>query len=358
MRRVFHIITHLDLGGAEKVAVSIASSKLGEYQYHLVEIVRGEGTYSVEFVNFLNQRGLRYHRSYVKNNKLGIILFPFWFFLLFLWYRPRIIHTHTEVPDLSVYMFYRLFGWMFSGTKYIRTIHNTVLWSQWGKIGNMVEIFFQKHHSNIAISKSVQQCYANRYGEVSPIIYNGLEEVKQKPFEEIDVRKTNVLFAGRLEYQKGVDELLAVIDRCTKLSNLVFWIVGTGSMKEKVLSAIRGSDNVHYFDKVYELSSYISSFDFVFMPSNFEGLALMSIEASYAKVPTIINSCPGLEETLPKDWPLKVESNSVDDYVKIFVSIDIYDRHTLGQIAYEYARRNFSMGKMQREYESFYSKLK
>lgn len=59
---------------------------------------------------------------------------------------------------------------------------------------------------------------------------------------------------------------------------------------------------------------------------NFEGLALTTIEASFAKVPTIINS----EDTLPKDWPLKVNNNNVSECVKILKSIASYDDETLG----------------------------
>ena len=352
---IFHIITHFDLGGAETVAVNIASSKTPDSQYHLVEVVRGRGDYSNQFVEDIKSKGIRYHRSRIRNNKFGIVLFPFWFLLLFLRYRPTVIHTHTEVPDLSIYLFYRLFGWMFRKTSYVRTIHNTVLWSQWGRIGDMVEKFFQSHDSNIAISKSVQHSYAERYGEKPPIIYNGLEEVEQKPFENINHRQVNVLFAGRLEYQKGIDELIAVINGCKDNEKVDFWIVGTGSMKEKVEQCVRGNSHVHYFDKIFGLSRYLASFDYLFMPSNFEGLALMPIEASFAKVPAVINSCPGLEDTLPIDWPLKVVDNCIGQYLEIFNNISKYDHDTLGLIAYNFAKKNFSVKKMQRSYEDFYS---
>ena len=54
------------------------------------------------------------------------------------------------------------------------------------------------------------------------------------------------------------------------------------------------------------------------MPSRFEGLPLLAIEASLAHTPTIINRCPGLKDTLPEDWPLAVDDNSVDAFIDIF----------------------------------------
>lgn len=47
----------------------------------------------------------------------------------------------------------------------------------------------------------------------------------------------------------------------------------------------------------------MGSFDFLFMPSNHEGLVLTSIEASLAHTPAVVNWCPGVNESLSKEWP-------------------------------------------------------
>ena len=355
-KKVFHIITHFDLGGAEKVAVNIAKSHHSEFEYHLVEVARGRGQFSDKFIRNLVDCGIQYHRSFVSNKKLGIVLFPFWFIFLFLRYRPAIIHSHTEIPDLSVFLFNKLFGWLYRKTRYVRTIHNTVLWDQWGRIGRYVEPFFIRHHSNIAISFSVRDRYCEKYGERPPVVYNGLMEVEQQSFMDVDHSKTNILFAGRLEYQKGVDELVEIIKRSQDHKEIVFWIVGSGSLYGKIKEIVERTENVRYYKTIYNLSSFIGSFDYLLMPSNFEGLGLMSIEASFAKVPTIINLCSGLNETLPADWPLKLQNNSVEQYLVILSQLDSLDRKTLGMKAYRYVKETFSIDKMQRNYERFYQK--
>ena len=353
-QKVFHIVTHFDLGGAETVAVNIAKSSHPGFEYHLVEVARGRGQFSDEFISDLKDSGIQYHRSFVSNKKLGIIIFPFWLIFLFLRYRPTTIHSHTEVPDLSVFLFNKLFGWLYRRTRYVRTIHNTVLWDQWGLIGRYVEPFFICHYSNVAISFSVRDSYCKKYGERPPVIYNGLMEIEQQPFMDVDHSKTNILFAGRLEYQKGVDELVEIIKRSKDHQEMVFWIVGSGSLMGKIKEMMAVTANVRYYEKIYNISSYVSSFDYLLMPSNFEGLGLMSIEASFAKVPVIINSCPGLNETLPVDWPLKVQNNSVEQYLEILGHLYNYDRQSLGMEAYQYVKSTFSVEKMQRGYEEFY----
>lgn len=352
--KVFHIVDQLDLGGAVTVAVNIARSRNREFEYHLVEVARGNGRFTNDMLMCLEKESISIHRSFIPYKKLGIVLFSLRFLFIYLKYRPDVIHSHAETSNLSIFLFYRFFGWMFRKTKYVRTIHNTVHWDKWEWIGKVVEPFFIYHHSNVAISYAVQDSYFNLCGEMPPIIFNGMKEVEQKTFNDLDKSKINVLFAGRLVFQKGIDELIEVIKRCPLEGNIVFWIIGSGDYYKKLEMSVIGRDNVRYQEKIYGLSSYLSSFDFLFMPSNFEGLSLMCIEASLAKVPTIINTCPGLWETLPEDWPLKVSNNNVDEYMEIFSRLDSFDKEELGMKAYHYAKENFSIDRMQKQYELFY----
>ena len=51
---------------------------------------------------------------------------------------------------------------------------------------NIVEKYYIKHQSNIAISTSTRDCYTRCYGgEQPPIIYNGIDEIPQKKFQVI-----------------------------------------------------------------------------------------------------------------------------------------------------------------------------
>lgn len=355
MITILHIVTHFDLGGAERVAANICNTNAPDIQYHIVEVTRARGRFSNTFTRELEGKGIAIHRApkFCVSNKLSIILFPIWFTLLACRLKPRIIHTHTEVPDLSVWLWYKIVGRFFRKIEYVRTIHNTELWNSWKSIGARVESFFKEKKSNIAISTSTQECYLNAYGEVPPIIHNGLEILEQKPFDGIIPGKINILFASRFEYQKGIVELIQVVNALKDNEQIVFHIVGNGSMKTDV-ETLGNLKNVRIYDKIFGLASYLSSFDFLFMPSNFEGLGLMSIEASYAKLPTIINNCLGLKETLPSDWELSVNDNCVKDFLYMFRNIETYDRTALGNKAFAFVQKHFCLELMQKEYETEY----
>ena len=351
--KILHIITHFDQGGAERVAINIAKSNTVGFEYHMVEVVKTEGGFREGLLQECEDNGIIIHMSPIKNNKLAIILFPLWFLLLMLCIRPKVIHSHTEIPDLSLFIWHTLFRWMFPYVRYVRTIHNTELWNEWKWIGKIVEKFFNKNKANVAISEATKKSYLDRYNEDVPIILNGVGTTTQISFKHIFKGRENILFAGRFEYQKGIDELCEVIKRMKDNDTIFFHVVGNGTLHNKI-DMIKDLPNIRIYEKVYGLSQYLKSFDYVFMPSNFEGFGLLSVEASLAKVPTIINQCPGLMETLPKNWPLKVQDNSVDQFVDIFNNLDSFDRDKLGENAYNYAKEHFSINKMQREYEHLY----
>ena len=354
---VFHIISHFELGGAEKVAFNIASSPNKDIEYHIIEVAKGESEYTKNFLQYAKEQGIITHQSQIRNVRKAILHFPFWFSKLVRKYNPDIIHCHTETPDLAVYL--SLKSGLVNRTKHkiVRTIHNNQLWNSWKGIGAVVEKYFKTRSEIIAISHSTQNSYKEQYGLAPDIIFNGIKVPLAKKFPNLDKDKINILFAGRLEYQKGIDVLLRVIESLNDINNIHFYIVGNGTMKNSVLDSISNLNNVTYYPQIFGLADYLNSFDYIFLPSLFEGLALTTIEASMSGTPAIINSAPGLEETLPPDWPLKVIENNVAAYLQIIKNLQFYNYEDLKQNAHQYAVKNFNLSSMQTAYENIYIKL-
>lgn len=351
---IFHIISSFDLGGAERVAINLVKSTNPNIEYHIVEVYKNTSDYRNNLLKELQNNHVAYHESHISNKKIAILLFPFIFLRTYIKYKPNIIHTHTEIPDLSVYLFTKLFRHFFIKYKLYRTIHNTQLWNKWEFIGQKVEKLFIKEKSNIAISESVRMQYYHKYGsENIPLIYNGVEEKKQIVFPSLKKDFINILFAGRLCYQKGTTQLINMV-KAMKNENIFFHIIGDGPDKKIITEQLKGLNNYNIYDKIYNLSSYLGSFDYLFMPSNFEGLPLVSIESSFARTPVIINNIPGLNDTLPSDWPLKVEKNNLESYKTIFKALSNIDRDKLKDIAFNFVNKNFSISKMQQKYEKLY----
>ena len=408
--RTFHLITHFSLGGAERVAANIAESQTHGMEYHVVEIMRGRTAYTPKFIAELEQAGVRCHRSWMPDvsfhflfERIAALLFPLRMLYIMLRWHPDVIHTHTETPDLALYMFSRLFPFMLRRVKIVRTIHNTRLWTGLPRTAQWVEAFFKSNNANIAISDSVRDSYADRFGEVPPIINNGVAEVEQKDYFNTSTPQgvhlsqvhqqhlntstfntqhstnlntstpplgfcrlpeqehLNILFAGRLEPQKGVVVLCEVLKMLAGDSRYHFTIAGDGSQRtlvEQTLADIASSGkplNAQLVPPIFGLAGYMQSFDYLFMPSEFEGLSMLSMEASLNRLPVIANACPGLADTLPADWALLAHDNSIDDYRQIFNELlPTADHDALTQRAYDFAKDRFSVRTMQERYEARY----
>ena len=407
--RTFHLITHFSLGGAERVAANIAESQTHGMEYHVIEIMRGRTAYTPKFIAELEQAGVRCHRSWMPDvsfhflfERIAALLFPLRMLYIMLRWHPDVIHTHTETPDLALYVFSRLFPFMLRRVKIVRTIHNTRLWTGLPRTAQWVETFFKSNNANIAISDSVRDSYAERFGEVPPIINNGVAEVEQTDYFNTSTPQgvhlsqvhqqhlntstfntqhstnlntstpplgfcrlpeqehLNILFAGRLEPQKGVVVLCEVLKMLAGDARFFFTIAGDGSQRtlvEQTLADIASSGkplNAQLVPPIFGLAGYMQSFDYLFMPSEFEGLSMLSMEASLNRLPVIANACPGLADTLPADWALLAHDNSIDDYRHIFELLPTADHDALTQRAYAFAKDRFSVRTMQERYEARY----
>ena len=396
--RIFHLITHFSLGGAERVAANIAESQTPGMEYHVVEIMRGRTAYTPKFIGELEKAGVRCHRSWMPDvsfhflfERIAALLFPLRMLYIMLRWRPDVIHTHTETPDLALYVFSRVFPRMLRRVKIVRTIHNTRLWTGLPRTAQWVEAFFKSRNANIAISDSVRDSYAERFGEVAPIINNGVAEVEQKDYfsaqqtklktqnsklkiageaennsklktqnSKLNAQHLNILFAGRLEPQKGVVVLCKVLKMLAGDARFFFTIAGDGSQRtlvEQTLAEIAAEGkplNAELVPPIFGLAGYMQSFDYLFMPSEFEGLSMLSMEASLNHLPVIANACPGLADTLPANWSLLAHGNNLDDYRRIFNLLPTADRDALTQQAYAFAKERFSVRTMQERYEAWY----
>lgn len=360
MKRVFHIISRLDVGGAEQVAISIASSGSAEYEHHIVELQRGHSAFTRRMLAELQEKGIALHRSHLPIyfhlhcyvDRLISILFPLRFLLLWLRYRPDVIHSHTEMPDMAVWLTLRLFP--FIKVRVVRTIHNTTLWSGMSWTGRRVERFMQQRHANVAISPNVQGAYSRRYGGVPPVIYNGVSPTKQRHYDGLIAGKTNILFAGRLEEQKGIGTLCGIVRALRDDPRYHFHIFGAGR-QQAMVEELRAQKNVTVLPPMHGIAAVMASFDFIIMPSVHEGLSILAMEASMNAVPLLINHCPGLTDTLPPGWPLAVDNNDLRQWLHLFSDVLPHcDRRSLAQQAHSYAASHFSTEKMQREYEKLY----
>lgn len=370
-QKIFQLISSINLGGAENIAFLLSeqclvdSSTLAEFT--IVELYRSQTDYADAKRIELQEKKIKTYSLFKGSKRLSLVFAPF----ALLWgikkEKPTIIHSHTDLPDCVLASTIRLMN-LFNMTipKIIRTIHNTELWPTHPRIAQYTESTFQ-NDVIVGVSKAALEAYFKIRKEnklpissQNKVIYNGcnLSSKKESQFL-INKKKINIAFCGRFEAQKGIDILLKRILKINSIfeNQFVFHLIGNGSYRSEVLKLTETTNNVFLYDSVNNISDKLYVFDFIIMPSRFEGLGLVSIEASLSKVPVIASKAAGLNETLPCNWSLLFDLDSEEELLEIFVKIvnNEFDMEQLKDAAFGFANQKFTVSSMIQDYNIIYS---
>ncbi|HTU13949.1 MAG TPA: glycosyltransferase [Solirubrobacterales bacterium] len=119
--------------------------------------------------------------------------------------------------------------------------------------------------------------------------------------------RTVIGMAGRMTIkQKGQDTLIeAAAVLCADRPDLHFAIAGDGQDRERVERLIgeRGlRDRFTLLGQVSDMPGFLSAIDLIAIPSRFEGLPLIALEALAAGVPGVASSVDGICDVWPAEW--------------------------------------------------------
>jgi len=368
MIKVFEIITSVNVGGAENVVFNLVENCSllypDAFEFTILELHSSPSFYSKRKKVELRSKGIKVITLGGSKKRESLLLAPVRLFAYLKKERPAIIHSHTDLPDFVLSIVLRFLK--LKNSKIVRTIHNTDLWSAYPAVGKFVESAFHDDDV-IGVSKAAIHAYdkaRNTYklpvSTRTSVIYNGCPVPKPLTHHfTLDKGKYNIAFCGRFFYQKGVDILVKVLGQLDiKLKdNLAFHFIGDGPDKNLIEKLAEENDNVFLYAPVSNLSGKIYGFDYLIMPSRFEGFPLISLESSLSKVPVIASRAPGLDETLPADWPLFFNLEHPEEIDRIFENIvnSFYTAKDLRNVSFDFAVKKFSLEEMSSHYSKIYT---
>ncbi len=380
--KVLLVISHIALGGAESVAVTLAEGAADKVNFLLFSVMDYEQRTDVgeALKSRLNEAKVPIATgTRLSFKKGGFLLAAFKLRNLILREQPDIIHVHTEMPELTLAIAISTIP-IARRPHVLRSVHNTMLWSGWQSIGYWVTRRLLRA-SIAGVSKAalaadlrlrIDAGLPISSPEYSELIYNGVanpSRVKEpreseSPTGSLDSTPKRLLFAGRFEYQKGVDllpEILSTAARYTKAQAEVTFI-GDGSLRKKVEDDIHSASirwPVIFRDAIPNLAEILPDYDLIIMPSRFEGLGLVAIEARLAGVPVVAFAAPGLLEVIPESDPFSISIDSIKEF-SAAISNYLDDPYLFDKLAFEsisnYAER-FSIPTMIDKYVCLYNKI-
>lgn len=366
--RVLHAITHLGLGGAEKIAFTLLHELRNECDF-AVFTVHGQSGDEVgrEMERELAQRQIPWFRGTRVPNKFGGPLTGGWALRGALRdFRPDIVHCHAEPAEACAAVCATLVRPM---PALVRTVHNSMYWRFWPRVGRWCDRRLRA--ARIAcVSEAAREEFA-RYRAASgagappaapEVIYNGVDVPPLPPrARPLHPGRVRVLFAGRFEPEKGPDILCRALPAVQlppgTEGELV--LVGRGRLASQVAQLAAAPPHgwrVSVQPPTADLPQLMESFDVFVAPSRFEGLGLAAIEAVCVGLPVVAAMAHGLREALPPDHPWLAR---VDDPADLAERLSDAIRRTntweeAGKRAQTFARQRFAPERMARAYAELY----
>ena len=366
---VLHVITHLDLGGAESVALSLVEALGKRADASLFAVLgAGDGPVAQGMAKRLAAAGVAWHKGTALPFKRGgLIQAGVRLAALIGRTRPDLVHLHTEVPEACWAVAARLSSWV-RATPVLRTVHNARLWPQWHPIGRWVERSLGDRPA-VAVSPAALQGLAelrtasglrSTPSEGARIILNGVAPATGMRTATPEGAPCRVLFAGRLELQKGADLLPAIwaaarANQAGRSAELT--VMGTGSLEPALSAAFAGDHSVRLVPPAAGLTGVLENYDVLLMPSRFEGLPLVAVEAPMAGLPVIGFAAPGLRDIFPVGYTGLAVPEDVPAIARLLTDAIRSPGRFLNAATKRLISDRFSLDRMVADYAALYADL-
>ncbi|MDV4166757.1 glycosyltransferase family 4 protein [Rhodovulum sp. FJ3] len=166
-----------------------------------------------------------------------------------------------------------------------------------GRLAGSADLVLNISKNDQALAKALS--YRGRH----IVVENALQDLKtlpeDSPFEHVPGR-INLLFVGRFDRQKGLDILLEAFPRAAETNPaLHLHVVGASVLGEgKGAASNHPSITFHDWVPPNRISDYHAGADMLVMPSRWEGLPMVLIEALRAGTPVMASDTSGLGELI------------------------------------------------------------
>jgi glycosyltransferase involved in cell wall biosynthesis len=370
--RILQVVSHLALGGAERVALTITRALHADFDFQIFA-VRGiePGPFGAALAAEILAEGLPLHLgARVPMRFGGVITSGFQLTRVVRQVQPDLIHLHTEIPE-AAYAAMSACSPALRAIPVVRTIHNTVFWKFWRGLGHwcdrrMPHAFVAGVSAGCAdaFSQLRRESGAAQPPEKPVTIFNGVplppagRAIRAKRRGD----RVNIVFGGRLEPQKGTD-LLPDILRCVQppAEGARLVLFGSGSHETQLRNLAKNPPagwTIEVRPPAPDFVQQLSDFDLAIMPSRFEGLGLVAVEASLAGIPVVATDIDGLRDVFFPGYPwLARPDDAADLAAKLQAALDAPERWPeLGSLSRQFACERFSVETMAAAYRSLYER--
>lgn len=170
------------------------------------------------------------------------------------------------------------------------------------------------HEAGKFLFGNVKYTFVPNAIDIQMFLYD--EEVRSRKRNELGLHDEFVIgHVGRLSYQKNHKRLIEIFEGFVKqYSNSILLLIGVGEKEEEIKNQVHGfglDDKVRFLGNREDVNELYQAMDVFVMPSFFEGVPVVGIEAQFSDLPCIFSD----------KVPNEVKFNSNTTFVPLAASI-------------------------------------
>ena len=305
MRRIIHLITTIEMGGAEKQLLVLAGQQVSNGHDVTVLYLKGKAELKQDFESL----GVKVSSHLTHTNSIV----SYFRFSRFLQKNPNAIcHAHLPQSELMA-AFAR--G---KRQKLVVTRHNAEqFWPRRNRLVSKLlsRLVAARADRVIAISRAVAD-FLYQSGEISTqttvdvVLYGSAPKSDStgKPFlEEMSLGETRIGTIGRLVDQKNYPTLLNAFS-LVRRENPTFhlYIIGDGPLKQELqnlANELEIGSAITWLGRTDKIPEFLSAIDLFVLSSKYEGFGLVLLEAMAAGTPILAANNSAIPEVLGQNYP-------------------------------------------------------
>ena len=367
MDKVLHVLPMNKMSGAERMALLICRN-LKSYKpivvcggEELASAFRENGieAYTINFSikNIIgNSKSLK---KIIKNNDI------------------KIIHAHDNTASLISYTAKKLFR---LDVKLISHIHNCYPFLKEDGLNKKVDRYLRNRYDfNITCGQVVTDFYKENTDyfkeENNLTLSNGMDIDYITSIDENDVKaiiekyeipndKKILGFIGRLDEQKGIIPFINELSKHKedfKASKIL--LVGSGSQENEVKKLIKKYDLEDLFILTgfqENIKNFYPIIDVFFLPSLYEGLPMVLLEAMSFRLPIVSMNVGSISEVIKNNKTgYLINSGDYKEFVTKLKEIksDKKAMNEIGKNAFKYVNENYNINVYSKTLENIYAKV-
>lgn len=365
--KCLHVLPMNKLSGAEKLAL-ILCKNMKKYEpivvcggENLKAVFEAEGikSYSIDFANNNMLRTTNELKNIIKENNI------------------KIIHAHDNNASVSSYITKKLYR---LDVKVISHIHNCYPWIEGNTKTKKIDTFFRKRYDhNIACGKLVYDYYTKHtdyinesnttplsnaidIDEIKTYAPTNLDEV----YEEFNIPKDKTIlgFIGRLSEQKGIIPFINELrHQKDEFKDCKFLLVGNGEQEDEVKSLLKEYNLEELFiltgyqENVYKFYPII---DIFFLPSLYEGLPMVILEAMSFGKPIVSMNVGSINEVITNNKNgVLIDKENYRSFIEKLITIKSNKELSIkyGKEAFNEIDKNYNIKNYEKDIAKLYDNI-